>query len=587
VTTEQRRLAAIVSADVAGYSRLMGRDESGTLAALKALRREVVDPAIATHGGRIVKTTGDGLLLEFPSVVNAVRCAIEVQTAMADRTAGMAEDRRITFRIGINIGDIIVEGDDIFGDGVNVATRLQEIASSGGICISSRVHDDVRDRLETAFDDGGAQTLKNITRPMQVWRWLPGTAVAPKLAPAPTPLPLPDKPSIAVLPFQNMSSDPEQEYFVDGLVEDIITGLSRFKSLFVIARNSSFTYKGKAVDIKQVGRDLGVRYVLEGSVRKAANRVRITGQLVESENGVHIWADRYDGDLSEIFELQDKVAMAVVGAITPKLEQAEIERAGRKTTESLGAYDCYLRGMAAFYTRKSGSLGEARQFYDRAIELDPVFAAAHAMAAYCNAMMVGGGAKPDKALAAETSRLVSRAVELDRNDATVLARAAFVHARLARDLGMAASYSERAQTLNPNFALAWAVSGWVKVWLGEPEIGIEHFARAIRLSPLGPDALLGLIGKAHAYFMAEHYGEAWSTAVVASQEHQRAEFFRIAAASAAMAGHRDNAAEYMALFLKVDPDRRISNLAEVLGPYKRAEDVERYKCGLRLAGLPE
>ena len=243
--TEQRRLAAIVSADVAGYSRLMGRDESGTLAALKALRQEVVDPAIANHGGRIVKTTGDGLLLEFPSVVNAVRCAVEVQTAMADRTAEIAEDRRIAFRIGINIGDIIVEGDDIFGDGVNVAARLQEIAAPGGICISSRVHEDVRDRLDTAFDDGGTQTLKNIARPVQVWRWQPGTAVPPKPAPAPTALPLPDKPSIAVLPFQNMSGDPEQEYFADGMVEDIITALSRFKSLFVIARNSSFTYKGK------------------------------------------------------------------------------------------------------------------------------------------------------------------------------------------------------------------------------------------------------------------------------------------------------------------------------------------------------
>ena len=299
------------------------------------------------------------------------------------------------------------------------------------------------------------------------------------------------------MPFQNVSGDAEQEYFVDGLVEEIITALSRFKSLFVIARNSSFTYKGRRSH-QQVGRELGVRLLSGGQRAQGRDRVRITGQLIESENAVHIWADRYDGDLSEIFELQDKVAMAVVGAITPKLEQAEIERAGRKPTESLGAYDCYLRGMAAFYTRKSGSLSEARQFYYRAIELDPVFAAAYAMAAYCNAMMVGGGAKLDKALAAETSRLMSRAVELDRNDATVLARAAFVHARLVRDLGIAASYSERAQTLNPNLALAWAVSGWVKVWLGEPEIGIEHFARAIRLSPLGPDVLLGLIGKAHA-----------------------------------------------------------------------------------------
>ena len=307
--TEQRRLAAIVSADVAGYSRLMGRDESGTLAALKALRQEVVDPAIASHGGRIVKTTGDGLLLEFPSVVNAVRCAVEVQTAMADRTAGIAEDRRIAFRIGINIGDIIVEGDDIFGDGVNVAARLQEIAAPGGICISSRVHEDVRDRLDTAFDDGGTQTLKNIARPVQVWRWQPGTAVPPKPAPAPTALPLPDKPSIAVLPFQNMSGDPEQEYFADGMVEDIITALSRFKSLFVIARNSSFTYKGKAPDIRQVGRELGVRYVLEGSVRKAATVCASPASSSMPRRARHLWADHFDGALEDMFELQDRVTV--------------------------------------------------------------------------------------------------------------------------------------------------------------------------------------------------------------------------------------------------------------------------------------
>ena len=376
--TEQRRLAAIVSADVAGYSRLMGRDESGTLAALKALRQEVVDPAIASHGGRIVKTTGDGLLLEFPSVVNAVRCAVEVQTAMADRTAGIAEDRRIAFRIGINLGDIIVEGDDIFGDGVNVAARLQEIAPPGGICISSRVHDDVRDRLDTAFDDGGAQTLKNIARPVQVWRWQPGTTVAPKPAPAPTALPLPDKPSIAVLPFQNMSGDPEQEYFADGIVEDIITALSRFKSLFVIARNSSFTYKGRAVDMRQVGRELGVRYVLEGSVRKAGGRVRITGQLIEASTNAHLWAEKIDGELSDVFELQDQITASVVSSIAPTIEQAEIKRVRQQAVNILDSYDTFLRGMALFYQRQPAA---ARNFFKRAAEQNPEYAAAYAMAA--------------------------------------------------------------------------------------------------------------------------------------------------------------------------------------------------------------
>src|SRR5262245_49622464 len=318
--TEQRRLAAIVSADVAAYSRLMGRDETGTLAALKALRQEVVDPAITSHGGRIVKTTGDGLLLEFPSVVNAVRCAVEMQTAMVTKTVDVPEDRRIAFRIGINLGDIIVEGDDIFGDGVNVAARLQEIAAPGGICISGRVHEDVRDRLDTAFDDGGTQTLKNIARPVQVWRWQHGMEVLPKATPAPTALLLPEKPSIAVLAFLNMPGAPEQEYFTDGVTEDIITELSRFHSLFVIARNSSFSYKGRSPDVRQVGKDLGVRYVVEGSIRRSSDRIRVTGQLIDTLTGNHIWAERYDRVLEDIFAVQEEVTRAIVAAIAPQIE---------------------------------------------------------------------------------------------------------------------------------------------------------------------------------------------------------------------------------------------------------------------------
>ena len=432
--TEQRRLAAIVSADVAGYSRLMGRDESGTLAALKAVRLEVVDPAIASHGGRIVKTTGDGLLLEFPSVVNAVRCAVEVQTAMADRTAGIAEDRRIAFRIGINLGDIIVEGDDIFGDGVNVAARLQEIAPPGGICISSRVHEDVRDRLDTAFDDGGTQTLKNIARPVQVWRWQPGAAVAPKPAAAPTALPLPDKPSIAVLPFQNMSGDPEQEYFADGMVEEIIAALSRVHWLFVIARNSTFTYKGRAVDIKQVGRDLGVRYVLEGSVRKAGERIRINGQLIDAANGTHLWADRFDGALEDVFDLQDRVTASVVGAIAPKLEFAEIERAKRKPTGSLTAYDFYLRGLANMHqdnTREATD--KALQMLGHAMEMDHAISRPHlGLAARCYARRKANGWMVDHAIErAEGERLARRASRpgQGRRSSTLFSRVRVSNAR--------------------------------------------------------------------------------------------------------------------------------------------------------------
>src|ERR1700704_5830954 len=347
-----RRLAAILAADVVGYSRLMGRDENGTLARFKGHMTERLEPTLVRHGGRLVKLTGDGALVEFTSVLGALGAAVEFQQAMAEANRDQDTDAAMVFRIGVHLGDLIVEDDDIYGDGVNIAVRLEAQASPGGIVVSRTVHEAVAGRLKATFEDLGSLALKNIERPIQVFRvawesadW-PASARATTANPMPTdgPPPLPDKPSVAVLPFQNMSGDPEQEYFVDGLVEEIITALSRFKALFVIARNSSFTYKGKAVDIRQVGRELGVRYVLEGSVRKAANRVRITGQLIESENGVHIWADRYDGDLSEIFDLQDKVAMGVVGAITPKLEQAEIDRAGRKPTESLGAYDCYLRG---------------------------------------------------------------------------------------------------------------------------------------------------------------------------------------------------------------------------------------------------
>jgi TolB-like protein/class 3 adenylate cyclase len=335
----ERRLAAILAADVVGYSRLIGADEDGTLDRLRSIRAELIDPTIAAHRGRLVKTTGDGLLVEFASVVDALRCATDWQAGMAGRSAGTS-DERIEFRIGINVGDVVVEDGDIFGDGVNVAARLEALADPGRICVSARVQEDAAGRLDLAFADLGEQSLKNIARAVRAYRVIPASiAVAPKArtiedAPA---LALPDKPSLAVLAFQNMSGDPEQEYFVDGLVEDITTAIARLPWLFVIARNSSFTYKGKSVDVKQIGRELGVRYVLEGSVRKAANRVRITGQLIDTATGAHIWADRIDGALDDIFELQDRVASSVAGAIEPKLRLAEIERATRKPTDSLDA----------------------------------------------------------------------------------------------------------------------------------------------------------------------------------------------------------------------------------------------------------
>ena len=367
----ERRLAAILAADVAGYSRLMGRDEEGTLAALKSLRHSVIDPKIAESRGRIVKTTGDGALVEFASAVDAVRCALDIQRAMAEGNAKIPDERRVEFRIGINVGDIIIDEGDIYGDGVNIAARIEPLASPGSICLSDNAYQQVKGKLTLTVSDMGEQQLKNIAQPVRVFglRLDEGAARAA--------LALPDKPSIAVLPFQNMSGDPEQEYFADGLVEDITTGLSRFKWLFVIARNSTFTYKGKPIDIKQVGRELGVRYVLEGSVRKAAGRVRITAQLVEAENRTHIWAERYDRALDDIFALQDEITTSTVAAIEPSLRQAEIERAKRKRPESLDAYDLVLRATSSANTGMPEGVLQAMPLLERALALDPNYALAH------------------------------------------------------------------------------------------------------------------------------------------------------------------------------------------------------------------
>ncbi len=412
---DQRRLAAIVAADVVGYSRLMSRDESGTLSALKAVRRDLVDPRIARHGGRIVKTTGDGLLLAFGSVVDAVRCVIDVQGALAERAATVGEDRRIVMRMGVNLGDVIIDGDDIFGDGVNVAARLQEIAAPGGICVSHRVHEDVQGRIDVVFTDRGQRPLKNIDRAIRVWSWSPAASGDEEAFAA---LALPDKPSIAVLPFQNMGGEAEQAYFADGVVEDIITALSRNKALFVIARNSSFSYKGKSFDIRQVGRELGVRYVLEGSIRRAGDRVRITGQLIDAANGAHIWADRFEGRLEDIFELQDQVSARVANAIAPVLEQAEIARALRKPTESLEAYDLGLRAVAAYHLFTPAGNARAIGLLERAMRLDPGFALAYGYCAQCYTQRrIWGWDGEDPATSVPLAR---RALELDRSDARVL-----------------------------------------------------------------------------------------------------------------------------------------------------------------------
>jgi adenylate cyclase len=425
----KRRLAAILAADVAGYSRLMGADEEGTLDRLKKHRHELLDPKITEHDGRIVKTTGDGLLVEFASVIDAVRCAVEVQRTMAERNAGIPADRCITFRVGINVGDIIIDDGDIFGDGVNVAARLEGLAEAGGICVSQVVHDQVRDKLDLAFQDMGEQQVKNIARPVRAHRILIEAARKASRAeigePALEARGLGDKPSIAVLAFLNMSGDPEQEYFVDGIVEDITTGLSRMKWLFATARNSSFIYKGRAVDVIKVGRELGVRYVLEGSLRKAGGRVRVTTQLIETATGTHVWAERYDYPLGDIFALKDEITLSVVGAIEPSLRQAEIERSKRKRPDNLDAYDLYLRALPHAQVAMPGDGEKALSWLHKALDLEPDYAAAHALAAWCyeQRYLRGGMHEADKIAGLKHART---ALATGADDPTTLATAGFV-----------------------------------------------------------------------------------------------------------------------------------------------------------------
>ncbi len=589
----ERRLAAILAADVAGSCRLIGIDEEGTLAQLKALRKTLFDPKVTDHRGRIVKNTGDGALVEFASVVDAVRCADEIQRSVAEQNTDVPQDKRIEFRIGIHVGDIIIADDDIFGDGVNIAVRLEGIAEPGGICISDDAHRQVRGKVESTLEDMGSQSLKNIAEPMRAWRVRIGPSSSPTTKP-PTetalPLALPDKPSIAVLPFQNMSGDPEQDYFADGMVEEIITALSHFRQLFVIARNSSFTYKGRAVDVKQVGRELGVRYVLEGSVRKAANRVRITGQLVDTATGAHLWAERFDGGLGDIFDLQDQVTESVVGAIAPAVEKAEIERARRKPTESLDAYALYLRGLAKFYQYGSRQANdEALRLFNSATELDPDFASAYGRAASCYVTARNNGwfSGTPNAIA-EVTRLAQRAVELGKDDAIALAASGFALAQIVRDLEVGAALIDRALGLNSNSAEAWNFGGWVKNFLGEPEAALERFARAMRLNPVDPRMSSMRAGTAFAHFFLGRYDEAASWAAMALQDNPDFQAgLRIAATSNAMAGRPEQAHKAMARLRQLNPALRVSTLNDVRGPYRRAEDVSRYEEGLRRAGLPE
>jgi TolB-like protein/Tfp pilus assembly protein PilF len=527
---------------------------------------------------------GDGVLIEFASAVDAVECGVVLQEAMEAASAGLPEDRRIVLRIGINLGDVMVEGSDLYGDGVNIAARLEGLADPGCVLASLTVFNHVRGKVRLNFDDLGDRVLKNIVEPVRVYRVRPNGDAA-KTGPA---LALPDRPSIAVLPFQSMSGDAEQDYFADGMVDDIITELSRMRWLFVIARNSSFTYKGRSVDVKQVGRELGVRYVLEGSVRKAGSRVRITGQLIDASTGAHIWADRFEGGLEDIFDLQDQVTASVVAAIGPKLEQAEIERAKRKPTDSLDAYDYYLRGLAGVHRWTREANNDALKMFYRAIELDPEFASAYGMAARCYSQRKTAGWMTDRAKeVAEATRLARQAAELGRDDPVALWTAGLTLAFVVGDLDSGATLTDRALALNPNLASAWLFSGWVNVWMGEPEIAIQRFARAMRMNPQDPLFFQMQAGTALAHFFASRYAEASTWAEMAVREHRS--FLLVlctAAASDAFAGRAVEAGRAMARLRQDDPDLRLSNLRDLL-TLRRPEDFAKWEEGLRRAGLPE
>ncbi|SCB55269.1 Adenylate and Guanylate cyclase catalytic domain-containing protein [Bradyrhizobium shewense] len=580
----ERRLAAILAADVAGYSRLMHGDEEATHTKLAALLTDAVSPAIAEHGGRIVKNTGDGFLAEFPSAVEAVRAAVQFQTRVKELTSGEAEDKRIAFRIGVNIGDVIVEPHDIFGDGVNIAARIESISEPGGICVASSVYDHVLGKIAVEFVDLGEQNFKNIARPVRVFKFMDrGTTAIQRPA-----LALLDRPSIAVLPFQNLSADPEQEYFADGIVEDITMALSRFPWLLVIARNSSFTYKGRAVDVKQVGRELGVRYVLEGSVRRAGNRIRIAGQLIDAGTGAHLWADRFDGALEDMFELQDHVTSNVVAAIAPKLQREEIKRARRKPTENLNAYDYYLRGLAKARRWTRASNREALQLFYKSIELDPSLAIAYGMAAWCYVLLKAHHWMTDHVQErTEAIRLARKAVHLGEGDPVALCMGGYTLAFIAHQYDDAAAFMDRGLAVSPNLAQTWSLSAWLRVWRGEPDLALDHVARAMRLSPLDP-SMAGMHGAvAYAHFLASRYDMASSWAEKAMRDNPASLLaICVFAASNALAGRLEPARTGMAQALECSPDLRASNLKD-LAPFRHAEDLARFANGLRKAGLPE
>ena len=509
----ERRLAAVLAADVAAYSRLMGRDEERTLANLKSFRKTLIDPAIAAHRGRIVKTTGDGMLVEFASAVDAARCAVEVQRNVAAQNADVPQDLRIEFRIGIHVGDIIIDDNDIFGDGVNIAARLEEIAVPGGVCISDDAHRQIRGKIDIAFDDIGEQTLKNIVEPMRAWRMRLAGEDASAIQPGSTPikvqdLALPDKPSIVVLPFDNMSAEPGQDYLADGIVEAITAALSCIRSFFVIARSSAFTYKGRATNARDIGKELGVAYLLEGSVQKAGNRLRIIVQLIETEGGAHVWSSRFDGAVEDFFDLEDRITEQVAGALQPSIRIAEIERSRRKRPQDLGSYDYTMRAMPHVWALEKEESGKALQLLEKALAIDPEFPLALSLAGWCHAQRSVYNWADDIAESQALARsLAERAAEMSGDDPVILAVLGAVHT-FVRNFGTARVLLERAVILDSNAAWAWSRLGWLENYADQPQKAIDNFERALRLSPIDPMNFNNYVGLGSAHEVAQEYDKA-------------------------------------------------------------------------------
>ena len=583
----QRRLAAILAVDMVGYSRLMRADEEGTIRRLRIHRKELIDPEFSLLGGRIVKTMGDGLLVEFPSVVDAVKCAVTVQEAISKREAEVPEDLRIRYRAGINLGDIVIEGDDILGDGVNIAARLEGLAEPGGICISDTVYRSVRGKIDIDFEDLGEQQVKNIAEMLRVWRWIsPGANRSIPAVGQANAYSLPDKPSIAVLPFTNMSGDPEQEYFADGMAEDLITELSRMPWFFVTARNSSFTYKGHAVDVKQVGRELGVAYVLEGSVRKAGNRLRINAQLIDAQTGNHVWAERYDREITDIFDIQDEITQAMIGAVAPEFVSAELKKSRQKDPAQLNAWECVMRGRAHVWKLGRDDAIAARRLFEQAIALSPgsgMGASDLALVHFVDAFY-GWGESQEQSFK-EMVLTAEKAVAIDDSDPMALTILAWAY-NFALEWDEALVTVDRAIALSPNFAPAIGIRGSILACADEPDLAIATVNDAIRLSPRDGFMPYWLMGLFWAYHSLQNYKEAAAIALRAIRiAPENPTFWRQLTVAYYMLDRLEESKEALEHYLELAPGATVDNARNI--PSRNRQHLERFIEILKKAGVPK